>query len=559
MKPIQIGDAVGDYRVIDIAGSGGMGTVYKIEHVITRRIEAMKLLPPGAIDDPEQVARFEREIQVQARLHHPNIVALYNAVHNGDLIALVMEYVEGETLQRMLEAGPLEVETAVDFTCQVLGALAYAHQAGVIHRDVAPANIIITGDGTAKLTDFGLARAAMDVRLSASGVPLGSPWYMSPEQVRGVGALDARTDLYAMGAVLHEMLTGGKLFEAAGAFAVMRAHVEAEPGAPSSRNPKVPAALDDIVRKAVAKAPAMRFQSANEFRVALQNAAAVARAVAAPIMPQPLAPQPTTHEINARLPIALPPITHLPKAQLPRPIAPQRAWVATIPKLTSRLQGYRPSRAAMVAWVMAGGLLAGFLTTRLFPPAARARAAERAPRAAAVSPAVPHIDAPRVEPVAALPVAAAAPIVVPPTVVPPAPPEVPAETVKPVARARRRAPLPALTMGRANQPDPRFAIRVTGGEREPAPVTPPPKARFRPLAEAPEPSTPKVDTWEAREAAIAAIGIDPESPITPPGAAPEKPQNGGNRFVKALGKVNPFRRRPKHYVSEDAKTSLKKD
>jgi hypothetical protein len=114
-------------------------------------------------------------------------------------------------------------------------------------------------------------------------------------------------------------------------------------------------------------------------------------------------------------------------------------------------------------------------------------------------------------------------------------------------------------MGRANQPDPRFAIRVTGGEREPAPVTPPPKARFRPLAEAPEPSTPKVDTWEAREAAIAAIGIDPESPITPPGAAPEKPQNGGNRFVKALGKVNPFRRRPKHETVEGAKTSLQKD
>jgi serine/threonine-protein kinase len=553
MKPIQIGDAVGDYRVIGIAGAGGMGTVYKIEHVITRRIEAMKLLPPGASDDPEQVRRFEREIQVQARLHHPNIVALYNAVRNGDLIALVMEYVEGESLQRMLECGPLEVETAVDFACQVLGALGYAHEAGVIHRDVAPANIIITREGTAKLTDFGLARAAMDVRLSASGVPLGSPWYMSPEQVRGVGALDARTDLYAMGAVLHEMLTGAKLFEAAGAFAVMRAHVETVPAAPSSRNPKVPAALDEIVRKAVAKAPAMRFQSANEFRVALQNAAAVMRAVVAPIMPQPIAPQPSTHEINAYLPIALPPMTHLPTTQLPRPIAPQRAWGAMVAELAWRLRGYRPSRAAMVAWVMAGGLMAGFYATpRLFPPAGRARGIERGPRAAAVSP----IDAPRVEPVAAAPVAPAAPVVVPPTVVPPTPPEVPAETVKRVARARRPAPLPALTMRRANQPDPRFAIRVTGGEREPAAVTPPPRARFRPLAEAPEPSAPEVVSGEA---AIAAIGIDPESPITPPGVAPEKPQNGGNRFVKALGKVNPFRRRPKHYTAEGAETSLKKD
>jgi serine/threonine-protein kinase len=475
-------------------------------------------------------------------------------VRNGELIALVMEYVEGESLQRMLERGPLQVETALDFTCQVLGALEYAHQAGVIHRDVAPANIIITGDGTAKLTDFGLARAAMDIRLSASGIPVGSPWYMSPEQVRGVGTLDARTDLYAMGAVLHEMLTGAKLFEAAGAFAVMRAHVEAEPAAPSSRNPKVPASLDDIVRKAVAKAPAMRFQSAGEFRLALQNAAAVMRAVGAPMMPQPIAPQPSTHEINAHLPIALPPIAHLPTAQLPRPIAPQRAWSAVVPELSWRLRGYRPSRAAMVAWVMAGGLLAGFFATRLFPPAARERSAERVPRAAAVS----HFDAPRVEPVAAALAAPAAPIVVPPAAVPPTPPEAPPGTVKPAIRARRRAPLATLTVGR-NQPDPRFAIRVTGGEREPAAVTPPPSARFRPLAEAPEPSAPKVEPVEAREAAIAAIGMDPESPIAPPGVAPERPQNAGNRFVKALGKVNPFRRRPKHYTAESAETSLKKD
>ena len=111
-------------------------------------------------------------------------------------------------------------------------------------------------------------------------------------------------------------------------------------------------------------------------------------------------------------------------------------------------------------------------------------------------------------------------------------------------------------MGRASQPDPRCAIRVTGGEREPATVTPLPRAHFRPIAEAPEPSAPKMDTADA---AIAAIGIDPESPIAPPGAAPEKPQNGGNRFVKALGKVNPFRRRPKQYAVEGAKTSLKKD
>ena len=298
MSPLRTGDIVGEYRVIGIAGSGGMGAVYKIEHLITKRIEAMKLLPPGSSDDPEQVQRFEREIQVQARLHHPNIAALYNAIHQESSVALVMEFVEGESLQRMLEAGPLPVETAADFACQILGALAYAHTAGVIHRDVAPANIIIAPGGIAKLTDFGLARGSSDLRLSTSGVPLGSPWYMSPEQVRGLETLDARTDLYAMGAVLHEMLTGGKLFEAGGAFAVMRAHVEAEPVLPSARNPNVPPALDGIVRKAVEKIPALRFQSADEFRLALQDAVAVPVPASVPL------PRRSPHHL-ARAAIAL--------------------------------------------------------------------------------------------------------------------------------------------------------------------------------------------------------------------------------------------------------------
>jgi serine/threonine-protein kinase len=197
-----------------------------------------------------------------------------------------------------MEAGPLPVETAVNYTCPVLRALAYAHDAGVIHRDVAPANIIITRDLVAKLTDFGLARGATDLRLSTSGVPLGSPWYMSPEQVRGNGTLDGRTDLYAMGAVLHEMLTGAKLFEVEGAFAVMRAQVEAEPAPPSARNAKVPAALDDIVRKALAKDRAMRFQSADEFRLALQNAAEGADPVVEPsILPE-------TVNVTAQVPAA---------------------------------------------------------------------------------------------------------------------------------------------------------------------------------------------------------------------------------------------------------------
>jgi serine/threonine-protein kinase len=504
MKPIHIGDVIDNYRVTDIVGSGGMGAVYKIENLITRRIEAMKLLPPGMSDDPEQARRFEREVQVQARLHHPNIAALYNAVHHGPSIALVMEFVEGESLQRMVAAGPLPVETALDFTIQLLRALAYAHDAGVIHRDVAPANIIITPEHVAKLTDFGLARGANDLRLSTSGVPLGSPWYMSPEQVRGVGEFDARTDLYAAGAVLHEMLTGGKLFDVEGAFAVMRAHVEAEPASPSSRNPKVPAALDDIVRKAVAKDPSMRFQSADEFRLALQTLVAAAPPV----------------EVPSR---------------------PRYEWRAALPRMTSTMPGLRSWRAAMLMAMVPATLVAGFYTIRLFPAPAHVRAPESKPLAAHASPHDVAAPAPAPSP-------AASPAVPEALVVPSMPPEAAPETAKtaksPRSRAQFRLP-PALP---ASKPGPSYAIRVTGEE-----ALPPPKA--------PEPLTLKTNPAEATV-------VTPQPPVFPP--VPElpapaqenalaKPQNTGNRFVRALGKVNPFRKTPKYVAPDPAGTPPDQD
>ena len=263
------GDSIGDYKVLDLVGSGGMGSVYRIEHTITRRIEAMKLLPLGLRSGPEELHRFEREIQVQARLQHPNIAAVYNAIRDGSSIALIMEYVQGESLQKKFGRGKLPIHTALDYARQVLDALAFAHENGVVHRDVSPANIIVTPAGVAKLTDFGLARAVTDLRLTTTGVAVGSPWYMSPEQVRAVEEIDARTDIYAAGAVLHEMLTGTKLFDAEGSFAVMRAHTEMTPKPPSAHTAGIPPALDKVVARAVAKDPAARFQTAGEFRVAL--------------------------------------------------------------------------------------------------------------------------------------------------------------------------------------------------------------------------------------------------------------------------------------------------
>ena len=470
MKRIQIGDVVGDYKVIDLAGSGGMGAVYKIEHVITRRIEAMKLLPPGLSGDPEQARRFEREIQLQARLHHPNIVALYNAVRDGDSFVLVMEFVEGESLQRMLESGPLPVETAVDFTCQVLRALACAHDAGVIHRDVSPANIIITPGRVAMLTDFGLALGAGDPRLSSSGVPLGSPWYMSPEQVRASHTVDARTDLYAVGAVLHEMLTGRKLFEAEGAFEVLRAQVELEPPPPSSRNPKVPAALDGIVKRAVAKDPAMRFRSADEFRLALENLAVGA---APPLVP-------------------------------------------------SRL---RTTGRAILVMAALAALAAAFY---------------------------PHAAAEPEHP-PALPVEvgqASSPVLPEEPPQPPVPAEEPAAVPPPPVRSRAKA------IRRPRKPPRSNAIRVTVAESLPPAAIPTPRPDPPPPVEVPEPVVPKADFLEAPGPAAPgpeappAAALAPEPPAASPEAAPAKPPNTGNRFVRALGKVNPFRRWMKRDTSK---------
>jgi serine/threonine-protein kinase len=259
------------YKLLGPTGSGATGAVYKIEHLISKRIEAMKLLPCGPAADPAVLQRFEREIQVQARLHHPNIVELYTAVRSGSCIALIMEYVEGESLQRILESGPLPVKTALNFTGQILSALSCAHAAGVIHRDVSPANIVVTHDRTAKLTDFGLARTPTDPRLTNSGIPVGSPWYMSPEQVRGMEPLDARSDIYGAAAVLYEMLTGKKVFSADTTFAAMQAQVETQPAPPSTHNRAIPRALDAAILRALAKDPAQRFQSAEEFRAALVN------------------------------------------------------------------------------------------------------------------------------------------------------------------------------------------------------------------------------------------------------------------------------------------------
>lgn len=266
----SIGQAVGDYRIVDLIGSGGMGTVYKVQHVISDRIEAMKVVLPSLITSPDLLERFMREIKLQARLTHPNITSLHNALRVEGTVVMVMEYVEGSTLHGLLRHNPLEPLQSIDIMSQVLSALAYAHEAGVVHRDIKPANIMITRSGLVKLMDFGIARAADQIdHLTRTGAAVGSIYYMSPEQVQGA-PVDHRTDLYSVGVTFYEMVTGQKPVTGDTSWAVMNAHLNQAVRAPSSINANVSPSLSLAILKALEKNPEDRYQNAAEFAGILQ-------------------------------------------------------------------------------------------------------------------------------------------------------------------------------------------------------------------------------------------------------------------------------------------------
>jgi serine/threonine protein kinase len=272
---IRIGSVVGDYEVIDKLGSGGIGQVFRVRHTISHRIEALKLLLPVQLATPENTERFAREIRVVASLSHPNIAQLHNAFrHEGELI-MIMEFVEGVTLRARLSAGSISVGHSLDYMRQSLAGLAYAHARGVIHRDVKPSNIMISPDQRTphaelvKLLDFGLAMSERNTELTRTGMVMGSPHYMSPEQVMGE-RVDARTDIYSVGVTLYQMLTGKPPIDGASDFAIASAHLRDVPVPPAVHDPRLPANLSEVVMKALEKFPSERFQSAEEFLRALE-------------------------------------------------------------------------------------------------------------------------------------------------------------------------------------------------------------------------------------------------------------------------------------------------
>jgi eukaryotic-like serine/threonine-protein kinase len=348
---------IGDYEVLKELGAGGMGKVYQVRNVITDRIEAMKVLLPDLASTPDLAARFLREVKLTASLDHPNICALRTAFSKDNQLYMVMEYVEGTTMATKLDMGPLSVNDAVKYIGQVLSAVSYAHQRQIIHRDIKPANMMLTTQSVIKLMDFGIARSGDERGLTMTGTTLGSIGYMSPEQVKG-DPVDARSDLYSVGIVLYEFVTGRRPFLANSEYSIMAAHLNQAPKPPLELNPGLPAALNEIILMAIAKDAAKRFQTAEAFANALSTVPA-SSAVAPTVPRTPLAgPTGGSTERPAGFWEASPTLERPSAPRTPVPSAPPMATtvpVATPLPATTTMAASTPMSAVSAATVAQPG------------------------------------------------------------------------------------------------------------------------------------------------------------------------------------------------------------
>ncbi|HEX2424343.1 MAG TPA: Stk1 family PASTA domain-containing Ser/Thr kinase [Actinomycetota bacterium] len=339
----------GRYRVEGELGRGGMARVYRgIDSVLGRPV-AVKVLSAQYAEDATFVARFRREAQAAARLNHPNLVQVYDTGSDDGVHYIVMEYVEAKTLADYLSGGGrIMPERAVELAEAVCDALEVAHAQGVIHRDVKPANIMVTRDGHVKVTDFGIARVTTNETVEQTAAVLGTASYLSPEQAQG-GAIDQRSDLYSLGCVLYEMLTGRPPFTADSPVAVASKHVLEQPIPPSRTNRDVSPQLDAVVMRALAKNPDNRYQSAAEMKEDLERARHGMPVMATPLLPD--APQTTQviHRAEPQPTSVLPPGTATPPARPPRDRTP--GWlIALIVFLVLAALG-------AVLWLFASNLL----------------------------------------------------------------------------------------------------------------------------------------------------------------------------------------------------------
>ena len=277
----MIGQSLKHYRIVEKLGQGGMGVVYKALDTHLDRFIALKVLPPDKVADPERKRRFVQEAKAASALNHPNIVTIHDIDETGGVDFIAMEYVEGKTLQEVIRNRELGLSESLDYTIQIAGALSRAHSAGIVHRDLKPSNVIITPDGRAKVLDFGLAKltdrpageedATRTLeQLTGQGVIMGTLSYMSPEQARGQ-ELDHRTDIFALGVALYQMITGELPFHGPNAVAVLDQLLHSPTPSLKAVQPGVPDALERTVTRATAKNRDERYQSMQDLASDLRS------------------------------------------------------------------------------------------------------------------------------------------------------------------------------------------------------------------------------------------------------------------------------------------------
>ena len=263
---------LGRYEIVGELGQGAMGVVYKAKDPLIDRMVAIKTINLNmALEEKEEYeARFYQEAKAAGRLNHPNIVTIYDVGESGDVAYIAMEFLQGRELRDILnDDARLPVDQVLDIVVQVAQGLAYAHEHGIVHRDVKPSNIMVIRDGHAKITDFGIARMMSSSVRTQTGMVLGSPKYMSPEQVMGK-AIDQRSDIFSLGVMLYEMLTGQSPFNGENVNAIMYQILNAVPQPLGNLDPALPGMLNFIIAKALSKDPDDRYQNANEFAVDLR-------------------------------------------------------------------------------------------------------------------------------------------------------------------------------------------------------------------------------------------------------------------------------------------------
>src|SRR5262245_7974227 len=371
----MVGSTIGKYRVVEQLGRGGMGTVYKAVDETLDRDVAIKMINAELLS-PEALLRFRGEAVTLAKLNHPRIAAIHELARQDHDLLMVMEYVNGETCEKLLaRTGPMPVARAVVLCDQILDALEHAHAAGIVHRDLKPGNVMVTGSGDVKVMDFGIARVAGSEHLTMEGYMMGTPAYMAPEQVRGE-EVDRRMDLYSAAVMLYRLVTHRLPFEGDSAITLIHSPLTDPPTPPRQFRPDLPEWIDAILTRGLAKTPADRFQTAAEFRLALERGLAGA-----------LTRTPRAGNADENADTSAPMVTPTALRRLPNRPPPPPPAPAVSPSATGRTETSVTLRAPhlavvgilLVMLVVAVGLLAFAALRRSAAPVATPTTTEAEP------------------------------------------------------------------------------------------------------------------------------------------------------------------------------------